>query len=320
MSALTDAFLARAQEDGYVRYGLIEAVDGGLASVRMGGVTVEGATWCRDYLPVVGDRVAVLAGDSGWLILDAVEPVKRVWVEPQEMVLPDFIASADGQSQIQFRELLGNRQDQVTNSWDDDLSTDEYDPKLPERLTDQPWTLYLPGPDVGHMAWTGLGDIWGPGESGEGYLNYRPRQSWSQVVVRLSYYRVHPNIGKPGIEALLPDDARVEMVTLRVRLSPNQSAPGVQRFRMWGMPPGNVVKYEDLEPMEFEAMPGDSFDVNIDGDWLLAFRTNLIDGFIIDAGPHVPTVRFSDLGGSGSYSTDDLLRMIVRYSTPLEED
>ena len=67
-------------------------------------------------------------------------------------------------------------------------------------------------------------------------------------------------------------------------------------------------------------MPGDSFDINIDADWLLAFRTNLIDGFILDAGSQVPTVRFSDLGGSGSYSTDDLLRMVVHYSTPLEED
>src|SRR5699024_6828342 len=109
----------------------------------MGGVTVEGANWCRGYLPVVGDRVAVLAGDSGWLILDAVQAIQRIWGEPRELVLPDFIASADGQSQIQFRELLGNRQYQLTNSWDDDLSTSGYDPKLPERLTDEPWTLYL---------------------------------------------------------------------------------------------------------------------------------------------------------------------------------
>src|SRR5699024_11723262 len=83
----TRAILARTQRPSRIRYGNVEAIGGGLASVRMGSVVVDNATWCRRYAPIVGDRVAVLASGSGWLILDAVERVQRAYNEPETMLI-----------------------------------------------------------------------------------------------------------------------------------------------------------------------------------------------------------------------------------------
>src|SRR5699024_10231165 len=120
---LTREILARAQKPSRIRYGNVEAVGGGLASVRMGSAVVENVTWCRDYAPIVGDRVAVLASGSGWLILDAVERVQRACNEPETMLI-----QPDGYSRI--------ANTLWSESSDGSYSNPAAPPRPPERLTE----------------------------------------------------------------------------------------------------------------------------------------------------------------------------------------
>src|SRR5699024_3123859 len=134
---LTREILARTKGRPNVRYGTISAAANGLANVHIGSTIVENATWLKSYAPIVGERVAVLASGSGWLILDAVERVQRAYNEPETVLAPVTDIA------LPSKFLWGE-------SWDDDITTPGVTPKYPEPYTNPAWSAlwpYSPAPD-----------------------------------------------------------------------------------------------------------------------------------------------------------------------------
>lgn len=191
--SLAEQILRRSGTSPLVRYGFIEAIEGGLASVRIGATVIDNATWCAGYLPVVGDRVAILADATGWLVLDKVERVPRLYNEPETVLVePAAIGTTSKRT--------------WSESWEDSTLTPEVDPKPPSPVTDIDWSgVYSYVPDPSAYLWQDMGIIYT--QAGDGALvNYRPSHGPGAA---LFWY--------PRLDEQVPSGATITSVSLIVR-------------------------------------------------------------------------------------------------------
>lgn len=328
--SLSDEILRRTADKSLVRYGVVESVSGGLASVRIGSTTVENATWCKGYLPIVGNRVAVLAAGSGWLILDAVERVQRAYAEPETiLVKPTRIGT--------------NWKPLWSDSWDDNLLTPGViDPKLPERLDDD-WS------GVSSYEWDGSIRLWERVnyeyvQAGNGtVLNYVPSNGYA---AKFFWY--------PRLDLQVPSNAVIQSVSLVVRTPARHESMGD-----FAQPPlsapltVHACAYPVLndgahapEPPEF--FIDDSYEsMNLDGiapesvsvvplasDLAAAMADGTTTGLVAWSGETKISTAIADwvswqytYDAQGDYwywdvtrLTDDCMNLQVSYAIPLEED
>src|SRR5699024_6731638 len=309
----------------------------------MGGVTVEGATWCRGYLPVVGDRVAVLAGDSGWLILDAVEPVKRAYNEPETiLVRPTHLG--------QLRKPLWS------SSWDDDpLAPGPHPvPKLPESLD---------------MDWQGLRSYTASGSPFEqvGYYYVQSGGEWVNYIPQNGYAAAP--VWYPRLDSQVPSNAVIQSVSLVLRMwNPSPSivppflpavgapiviyahdqGPSAELRRPWhapdqapshdprdpGHPPDHLFA-PGYDPIEVGVSdPGGTIVTPLPDSWVTGLAEGSLRGLFAWPGETQQYVVLSDhntyqwytspISGNsywrGTPVTDDCLALQVTYITPFEED
>lgn len=338
MGSLADQIFAHAQHAGEVRYGFIESVGDGLASVRMAGATIEGATWVSRYLPVVGERVAVIAADTGWLVLGAVTDQEAVWNEPTTLLSPTTgtVPDSGATGTIYDRYMMVQRR--FSDGWDDDLSTPGIDPKRPTAISGSEWEVTDPA-YAKHALRAGLGPTWLDRREGD-YLNYQPEQVRSAILIRtlLFSYVYSDQLPPTWLDTLLPSEAEVINMSLRIRLAPPSPAvegvtPESGEMRTFTVYPANPdlppftpenMISTAVPPLTVSASPGTLAVLPIPDDWLAAFAAREINGWVIWPGDQ-PFIHFSDeftLGADGQpeWSTEDLFYPSVDYVTPREED
>ena len=326
---LTREILARTQRPSRIRYGNVEAVSGGLASVRMGSVVVDNATWCRGYAPIVGDRVAVLASGSGWLILDAVERVQRAYNEPETiMVKPSHM----GDDSKFF----------WSDSWDDNITTPGIDPKLPEFYNNDWGGVYSYSADGLERMWERVNYSYT--NAGDGALvGYIPSNGYA---AKFFWY--------PRLDSQVPSNAVIQSVSLVVRTPARHES-----LADWAQPPLSApltihaCAYPVLdngahapEPPEFfidnsyESMnlddiaPESLVTVPLDDDLVTAMTDGTTTGLVAWSGEtQVSTILADWVAWSWVYNTtwnywswratpltDDCMSLQVTYITPYEDD
>lgn len=327
---LTREILARTQKPSRIRYGNVEAIGGGLASVRMGSAVVDNATWCRRYAPIVGDRVAVLASGSGWLILDAVERVQRAYNEPETIL-------------VKPSHLGGLTKWLWSSSWDDNVLTPEVDPKVPEPSPDPSWSgLYS-------YTWSGDDRVFEDTgyyytSSGDGSaVNYVPSNGQKSLFI---WY--------PQLSTQVPSGALITNVAIVLRqpghmegladwAQPVKGAPAVLHAHAQA-PPGSAVN-EGQSPEFFFASgydpidsggldPGDLVTLPLPDDVASGLGDGSLRGLAVWDGPTQTRTILGDwvhreyvYDPNGDYwywnsipATDDCLSLQVTYITPVEED
>lgn len=327
MGYIADQVLKRTAAKPLVRYGRIEAVSDGLASVRMGSTVVADATWCRGYAPIVGDRVAVLASGSGWLILDAVETVQRAYNEP-ETILVEPLGNA-----LVVKRLF-------TDSWDDNLLTPEIDPRPPEPV-DADWGTF---------------QIWDSSWPEGGYLQcgigYYPSGDGSVVnyVPAGGYFA--PFVFYPRLDAQAPGAAIITSVSLIVRMRLNYPGLGIDvddefpvKVSAHSMPmaddestPGQPPEFyfnDSFEPLDAGVIhPDGLITIPLPDEWVSALSDGTLTGvslwpgetqkhgvFFDDAVPEWQSFGDPDVGYYVARPISrDNMHLRVSYITPVEEN
>lgn len=327
--SLTDEILKRTGGRPIVRYGFIESFGDGLASVRIGTAVVENATWCRGYTPIVGDRVAVLAAGSGWLILDAVEAVQRVYNEPVTI-------------QVAPTDVGGVTRLLWSDSWDDNLLTPEVDPKAPERVPSPSWSgLYSYAWDSEVRAFEDAGYYYTP--SGDGTVtNYVPSNGEKALFI---WY--------PQLSTQVPDGAIITNVSIVLRqpghmegladwAQPVPGAPAV--LHAHAQPPGSGVNPGDppdsffasgYDPIDSGGLdPGDLVVLPLPDDVAAGLGDGSLRGLAVWDGPTLTRTILGDwIRREYKYDeefdywywdaiplTNDCLSLQVSYITPVEEN
>lgn len=328
---LTDQILKRTSGRPIVRYGFVESISGGLASVRIGSTVVENATWCRGYAPILGDRVAVLTAGTGWLILDAVEAVQRAHNEPQTtLVKPSHLGGVN-------RWLW-------SESWDDNLLTPEIDPKYPEPLEGREWDgLYAYAADPDSRVFEDAGYSYA--QAGDGsVVNYVPSNGERAL---FTWY--------PQLSGQVPDNAVITNVAIVLRqpdymeglpdwAQPVPGAPAVLHAHAQSPPPVGPGVDASQPPEYFFASgydpvdtgglnPGDLLVQPLPDDIADGLADGSLRGLAVWDGPtQVRTILGDwvrreyvyDVNGDYWYwnsipLTDDCLSLQVTYITPVED-
>lgn len=319
MGTLVDQVLNRTADKALVRYGTIESTSDGLASVRMGTAVVENVTWLSHYLPAIGDRVAVLASGSGWLILGAVERVQRAYKEPETIL-------------VQPTRRGGMSNWLWSDSWDDSLSTPSPDPKAPDPLTEGWQNVFSSS-----VYWLNSGsslyeDVnYSYSQAGGSYLNYVP--SNGEKAMFLWY---------PNIADLLPVEAVIQSVAFVVRLfregegtqlrpplepanpsritlhAQNASSAGESAT---GLPPET---YFVGEPLRAEgARPGDLVTMPLPDEWISGMESGSITGLALwepDHGSQRTILANEPVDNWFVDTNKDCLALQVTYMMPFSED
>lgn len=326
---LTREILARTQRPSRIRYGNVEAVGGGLASVRMGSAVVDNATWCRRYAPIVGDRVAVLASGSGWLILDAVERVQRAYNEPETVLV---------------RPSHGGRVQKPlwSSSWDDDpLAPGPHpSPKLPEPL-DMDWTelnVFTLSHTSHHFAQAGYYYALAGGE----WINYVPSNGYGAEFL---WY--------PQLSTQVPSNSVIQSASLVLRLwepSPSTKDPFLPPPNMpvkihahaqpaadsasGGQPPEAYMSSAHSAIDVGDAYAGDLIMAPLGEEVVDDLASGALKGLALWPGETQKRVAFEDLGTwswtkpypnspgyyQKTYTTNDCFSLQITYITPVEED
>src|SRR5699024_8016155 len=317
-----------------IRYGNVEAVGGGLASVRMGSAVVDNATWCRGYAPIVGDRVAVLASGSGWLILDAVERVQRAYNEPETMLI-----QPDGYSRI--------ANTLWSESSDGSYSNPAAPPRPPERLTEgwrggDRWDWSWSDPEL--KFYESVNYFFASAGDGDA-INYVPSNG---PMALMTWY--------DDIAARVPDDAIIQSISLVIRLwDPSGDIREEPLRKVFypanpatvtihahshdgstqdGNPPEYFFDDDQFDPIVMDQLhPGDVMSIPLPDDWTDA----LVDGSMKGLGFWEPTedIRTGFVNEQEPYwyvyqdypgrwmmrdKTKDCLGLQVTYITPYEDD
>lgn len=189
---LTREVLARTAKRPNVRYGTVSSASNGLANVRIGSTVVENATWLSGYLPSVGDRVAVLASGTGWLILDAVERVQRAYNEPETILVPPF--------------RIGSKWNpQWSASWDGSYVDPDAPPQLPTPMSRVWEGVYTRLVDPAERVWERTGYDYATTGGGSA-INYVPASGYSAL---FAWY--------PQLSTAVPNEAVITSVAIIIR-------------------------------------------------------------------------------------------------------